>query len=191
LSTLTTRNIALGALFAALIAVGAFVTIPMFGSVPFTLQVLFVLLAGLVLGPRLGALSVIVYLLVGLVAPVYAGSTSGLGHLFGPSGGYLFGFVVAAAVAGLISRHARRGSVPGLVLAVLAVLAGLAGLVPMYAIGATWLAWQLHTTSYHIVIWGGILQFLPFDVIKAVAAGLAVSALASLPVGLPVLREPQ
>jgi biotin transport system substrate-specific component len=188
LSTLTTRNIALGALFAALIAVGAFVTIPMFGSVPFTLQVLFVLLAGLVLGPRLGALSVIVYLLVGLVAPVYAGSTSGLGHLFGPSGGYLFGFVIAAAVAGLIGRHARRGSVPGLVMA---VLAGLAALVPMYAIGATWLAWQLHTTSYHIVIWGGILQFLPFDVIKAVAAGLAVSALASLPVGLPVLREPQ
>jgi biotin transport system substrate-specific component len=188
LSALTTRTITLVAMFAALIAVGALVSVFAYGTVPFTLQALFVLLAGLVLGPRLGALSVVVYLLVGLVAPVYAGGTSGLGHLFGPSGGYLFGFVVAAAVAGLIGQHARRGSVPGLVLA---VLAGLAGLVPMYAIGATWLAWQLHTTSYHIVIWGGILQFLPFDVIKAVAAGLAVSALASLPVGLPVLREPQ
>jgi biotin transport system substrate-specific component len=185
LSALTTRTITLVAMFAALIAVGALVSVFAYGTVPFTLQALFVLLAGLVLGPRLGALSVVVYLLVGLVAPVYAGGTSGLGHLFGPSGGYLFGFVAAAALTGAIGQRLRKGNVVG------SVLAGLAGLIPIYAIGATWLAWQLHTTSYNVVIWGGILKFLPFDAIKAVVAGLAVSALASLPVGLPALREPQ
>jgi biotin transport system substrate-specific component len=185
LSALTTRTITLVAMFAALISVGALVTVFAYGTVPFTLQALFVLLAGLVLGPRFGALSVIVYLLVGLVAPVYAGGTSGLGHLFGPSGGYLFGFVAAAALTGVVGQRFRQGNVVG------SVLAGLAGLVPIYAIGATWLAWQLHTTSYNVVIWGGILKFLPFDAIKAIVAGLAVSALASLPVGLPAIHEPQ
>jgi len=67
-SSLSTRDLALAALFAALISVGALVSVPMFGPVPLTLQVLFVLLAGLVLGARLGALSVVAYLLVGLVA---------------------------------------------------------------------------------------------------------------------------
>lgn len=185
MSALTTRAIALVALFAALIAVGALITIPMFGPVPFTLQVLFVLLAGLILGPWTGALSVIVYLMLGLIAPVYAGGATGLGALFGPFGGYLVGFVLAAVVTGLIGRRTSRESVIQL------TLAGLAGLVPIYAIGAAWLAWQLHTASYHTVVWGGILQFVPLDTLKAVAAGFAVKALASLPVGLPALREPR
>jgi len=80
LSALTAREIAYAALFAALIAGGSFVAIPL-GPVPFTLQVMFVLLTGMVLGPRLGALSVIAYLVLGLVAPVYAGATSGAGVL--------------------------------------------------------------------------------------------------------------
>ena len=60
------------------------------GTVPFTLQVLFVLLASVLLGPRLAMLSVLAYLALGLVAPVYAGGTSGLGVLFGPTGGHLW-----------------------------------------------------------------------------------------------------
>ena len=80
MSRLTTRDIAYAALFAALIAAGAFIAIPL-GPVPLTLQVLFVLLAGLVLGPKVGALSVVTYLIAGLVAPVYAGATSGPGVL--------------------------------------------------------------------------------------------------------------
>ena len=64
-------------------SVSAFAAIPV-GSVPFTLQVYVVLLAGMVLGPRLAALGVAAYLLLGLLAPVYAGGGSGLGVLLGP-----------------------------------------------------------------------------------------------------------
>ena len=165
------------ALFTALIAAGAFVTIPL-GPVPFTLQTLFVLLAGLVLGPRLGALSVVAYVVLGLVAPVYAGGTSGLGVLFGPTGGYLLGFVLGALVAGAVGRSRDAGT-PRL------VVGGLAGLLPIYALGATWLAISLHATDLRLVLVGGVLQFLPFDIIKAVVAGVLAHALIKSPIGLP------
>ena len=153
---------------------------PMFGPVPLTLQVLFVLLAGFVLGARLGALSVVAYVAIGLVAPVYAQGASGPGALAGPAGGYLLGFVVAAFVVGALSeRWAPRTFWPLLAIAI-------AGLVPIYAIGASWLAWQLHTTALGPIVWGGILQFIPGDVAKAVLAALTARALVSLPLGLRV-----
>lgn len=177
----TTRDITYAALFAALIAVGALATIPL-GPVPFTLQVAFVLLAGLVLGPRLAGVSVAAYLALGLVAPVYAGGTSGVGVLFGPTGGYLWGFLLAAIVAGALSR---RGN-PSLARL---VAASLAGLLPIYLLGATWLAIHLRTSSFAVIIVGGVLQFLPLDVVKAVAAALAARSLVSLPLGLPALQR--
>ncbi len=176
-SRLTPRDLALAALFAALVSLGAFVSAPFFGPVPFTLQVAFVLLAGLVLGARLGVLSLTVYLLMGLVAPVYAQGASGPGALAGPAGGYLFGFVVAAGLVGWLSDRLK----PRTLRAALPV--ALAGLVPIYALGATWLALQLQTNSFHVVVWGGVLQFLPGDVAKAVAAAIVARALVSLPLG--------
>lgn len=176
MSRLTTRELATAALFAALMSVAAFVAIPV-GSVPFTLQVYVVLLAGLTLGPRLGALSVVAYLILGLVAPVYAGGASGVGALFGPTGGYLFGFLGAALVAGLIAEQGER-STPAL------LVAGLAGLAPIYLLGATWLAVQLHLTPGAAIL-TGIVPFVWLDVLKAVAAALTARALVSLPLGLP------
>ncbi len=177
MSRLSTREISYVALFTALIAVGAFVTIPL-GPVPFTLQPLFVLLAGLVLGARLGALSVVAYLILGLMAPVYAGGASGLGVLFGPTGGYLVGFVLAAYVAGAVSRTGDPSTSRY-------VVAGLAGLVPIYALGAPWLAISLGTTDLSVVLVGGVLQFLPLDIVKAVAAGVLAYSLVRSPLGLP------
>ncbi len=178
LSSLSTRDLAAGALFAALIATGAFVALPLFGPVPFTLQVLFVLLAGLMLGARLGALSVLAYVVAGLVAPVYAQGASGPGALFGPAGGYLMGFVVAAYLVGWLSERCRpRRFVPLLSIAV-------AGLAPIYAIGATWLALQLHSANLQTVVWGGVVQFLPADLVKAALAAFAARALLSLPLDL-------
>ena len=179
MSRLTTREIAYAALFAALVAAGAFVAVPL-GPVPFTLQVLFVLLAGLVLGPRIGALSVVSYLIVGLVAPVYAGGTSGAGVLFGPTGGYLWGFVAGAALAGAVAW--RRPSLARL------LLGGLAGLLPIYSIGVTWLALQLQLDPAAAVA-TGVAPFVVGDVLKAIAAALAARSLVSLPLGLPVLQR--
>jgi biotin transport system substrate-specific component len=176
LSGLTTRELAVAALFTALLSVSAYIAIPV-GSVPFTLQVYVVLLAGMVLGPRLGALSVVAYLLLGLVAPVYSGGTSGLGVLFGPTGGYLFGFIAAVVVTGLIAGRPDTG-LPRL------LTAGLVGLAPIYALGATWLALQLHLTPAAAVT-SGVGPFIGVDIVKAVAAAFTARALVSLPLGLP------
>ncbi len=174
---LSTREISYMAMFTALIAVGAFIAIPL-GPVPFTLQSMFVLLAGLVLGARLGALSVLAYLVLGLVAPVFSGGTSGLGVLFGPTGGYLVGFVLAALVTGAIA-HAGNPRV------IRYIGAALAGLAPIYIVGAAWLAISLHTTEVAVILIGGVLQFLPFDIIKAITAGLISLSLVRSPLGLP------
>ena len=172
----TTRELTYSALFTALIAAGAFVSIPV-GSVPFTLQVLFVLLAGMVLGPRLAALSVLAYLALGLVAPVYAGGTSGLGVLFGPTGGYLWGFVLAALITGAVSARGNASLARF-------VGAGLLGIVPIYVLGAAWLAAQLHL-GFGAAFVAGVAPFVWLDALKAVAAGLAARSLVSLPLGLP------
>jgi biotin transport system substrate-specific component len=93
-------------LFAALTAAGAAITVPLFFSpVPVTLQTLAVVLAGAVLGPVWGPLSQVLYIGAGLSGlPVFAGGMAGPGVLAGPTGGYLVGFVVAAWVAGLLTR---------------------------------------------------------------------------------------
>jgi len=176
LSRLTTRDLAVAALFTALLSASAFIAIP-FGSVPFTLQVYTVLLAGLVLGPRLAALSVVAYLLLGLAAPVYSGGASGLGVLLGPTGGYLIGFVAAVVLTGLIAGGPESG-VPRL------AIAGLAGLAPIYGIGATWLALQLDLTPAGALA-SGVAPFVWVDVVKVVAAALTARALVSLPLVLP------
>jgi biotin transport system substrate-specific component len=184
LSLRSTPEIARVALFAALIGLGALVTIPFVGPVPFTLQPLVVLLAGMVLGPRLAPVSVLVYLLLGLVAPVYAGGQAGIGVLIGPTGGYLLGFVLAAWVTGVV---AHRGA-PTLARF---TIAGLAGLIPVYVLGATWLALHLEITGVVSVLAVGVLPFVPLDILKVLlAAGLA-GALVSSPLGLPALRRDQ
>src|SRR5512133_2023281 len=115
--------------FALLTAMGAAIQIPI-GPVPITLQVLFVLLSGLVLGSRMGALSQMEYLAIGFAgAPVFAGGKAGIVALLGPTGGYLVGFVVAAYLAGLIAERAGRAS------RVRFVAAGLIGTAAIYSAG--------------------------------------------------------
>ena len=99
---ITTRDLTLVALFIALIALGAFIRIPV-PVVPFTLQFLFTMLAGLLLGGRLGAISVGAYILLGLAGlPIFA-QGGGPGYIFNPSFGYILGFCVAAYVTGKIA----------------------------------------------------------------------------------------
>lgn len=179
----TTRDLALAGLFAALTAVSAYVSFPLLGPVPFSLQTLVVVLAGIVLGPGLGALGMIVYVLLGLVAPVYAGGAMGAGVLMGPHGGYLVGFVVGAAVAGFAVRAWRPSTFWG--------FAGAAalGLVPIYGLGAMWLAVSLGTVEPAVVLWGGVVQFLPGELIKVAAAALIARSLVAAPIDLPALAR--
>lgn len=170
--------------FALLTALGAMVQIPI-GPVPITLQVLFVLLSGLVLGSRLGALSQMEYLAIGFAgAPVFAQGKSGLIALLGPTGGYLIGFVLGAYLAGLLAESVAR---PGRVRFFLAGLLGTAGI---YMTGALWLAtwFALANGTNWMAEMGSAWQFgvLPFILVDGgkalVASGVALSgrALAAL-----------
>ena len=102
-----TRNMILVAMFAALTAIGAFIKVPI-PYVPFTIQYLFCALAGLILGSRLGALSQIVYVAIGLAGvPVFT-EGGGIGYIFKPTFGYLIGFIVAAYVIGKIRENVKE-----------------------------------------------------------------------------------
>jgi len=99
----------LTALFAALIAAGAFIAIPI-GPVPIVLQNLFAVLSGIILGPLMGGAAVGLYLLAGLLGfPVFAGGSGGIARFAGPTGGYLAGYLLAAVVSGLIAGEPASG----------------------------------------------------------------------------------
>ena len=162
------------ALMAAVTAVAAQIAIPL-QPVPFTLQVLAVILSGLLLGVRVGALAQAIYVLVGAIGvPVFSNFSGGLGDVLGPTGGYLISYPIAAAVAGLAANTitaAPRGRA-----LLIGFLSGCAGLAVIYAFGATWLA-VVSGFSPAQAIAAGILPFVGFDLIKvALATIVAVAA---------------
>ena len=104
-------GLVLTALFAALISAGAFITVPI-GPVPFVLQNFFTLLSGLVVGPFLGAASVALFIIAGVIGmPVFSnnGSPMGIARLMGPTGGFYLGYLLSALVAGLVLGVPRQG----------------------------------------------------------------------------------
>ena len=129
-----TTSLLLCALFTALVAVGAFIRIPV-PLVPFSLQFWFTTMAGLLLGPRLGALSVLVYVLLGLVGvPVFT-QGGGPGYIFQPTFGYLLGFIVGTWLTGKIAWAKREPDLKWL------LLAALAGLLVVYTCGTVYCYW--------------------------------------------------
>lgn len=164
------RMTAYSSLFAASIAVGAFIAIPV-GPVPIVLQNMFVLLAGLLLGPKWGLASVAVYLLAGAVGlPVFAGGTGGLGRILGPTGGYLISYLPAVLVVGLISgKPGLKSSNLSKKRMIFDLTAMVCGSVIIYAGGVPWLKFVTAMT------WGkalslGMLPFLIGDALKILAA---------------------
>lgn len=125
-----TRDMALIAAFAAVITVCAWISVP--AAVPFTLQTFAVFLAVGLLGGKRGTIAVAVYILLGAVGvPVFSGFNGGLGALLGITGGYILGFLAAAAVMwGLTS--VLGGSVPALAFSMAA------GMLTCYALGTAW-----------------------------------------------------
>ena len=119
------------ALFVALVAAGAFIRIPV-GSDVFTLQFMFTLLAGLLLGRRLGATAVFVYVLLGLIGvPVFA-SGGGPGYVLQPTFGYLLGFIVQAWFCGWYSRRLKDISMKSL------LLVNVGRMAIVYLFGLSW-----------------------------------------------------
>lgn len=166
-----TKHMVLAALFAALSAVGAFIRIPL-GFTDITLQVLFTCLAGLLLGPKWGAVSQAAYVALGLLGlPVFT-QGGGPGYLLQPTMGFLLGLILMAWVVGMLTR--------GECSPLRAALACIAGDLAMYAVALPYMylvfnAYMgLGRTAWDVV-WGGMLLFLPGDAVK-IAIVAAVSA---------------
>lgn len=136
--------------------------------VPFTFQTLSVLLVGSVLGTMRGGLSLALYAALGTFLPIYSNHTSGVDHLFGATGGYIVGFVVASAIVGFMAEKGLSKNVLGM------VLTYVVGSAIIYAIGASWLTYQVLGGDWAKGLALGITPFLIWDAVKAVIAGALV-----------------
>lgn len=163
-----TRPLILSALLAALTAVGAFLRIPLPPSAV-TLQFFFTAMAGLLLGPKYGALSQLIYVALGLIGlPVFT-MGGGLGCVLQPTFGFLLGLAPAAWLIGLLTRNdasAHR-----------VVLACIAGLALLYAVGLPYMGLLLNAYlgqkwTLGQVIARGMLLFLPGDSLKIIVCAL-------------------
>jgi len=158
------------AVFAALIIVLGTVVVPLPGGVPITAQTLGVMLAGLVLGPRVAPLSILVVLaLAALGLPVLAGGRGGIGVFVGPTAGYMLGWIAGVVVIGLLLRTGR----PTWWRVALSALVG--GVLVVYAFGIPVQAVVTGVPLDLTVL--SALAFLPGDLIKVAAATLIVVAL--------------
>ncbi|WP_136033300.1 biotin transporter BioY [Microbacterium sp. PF5] len=158
------------AVFAALIIVLGTVVVPLPGGVPITAQTLGVMLAGLVLGPRVAPLSILVVLALAAIGlPVLAGGRGGVGVFVGPTAGYMLGWIAGVVVIGLLLRTGR----PAWWRVALSALVG--GVLVVYAFG---IPVQALVTGVPLDLTAlSALAFLPGDLIKVAAATLIVVAL--------------
>ncbi len=186
----TGADLALIAVFAALIAVFSLTPIPAgVIGVPITLQTLAVAVAGLVLGAWRGFLATLLYVVVGLAGlPVFAGGSAGVGVLAGPTAGYLLSFPLAAAATGAIAAYGlkRTSRFRYLWLAVAAVAGAVLVTAPLGVVGMmanAGLTLPVATVT--------ALGFLPLDLVKMLAAaGIALAVHKAFPAILATRAVP-
>ena len=173
LKTNELTNAVLACLFAALISIGAFIALPVPGSpVPIVLQNMFIMLAAILLGPWWGLLATMIYMLFGILGmPVFSGGAGGIAKLLGPTGGYLFGYIPATIVMGMISRIGKKKILPNIVACV-------AGMVIVYMFGIARLK-TLLDADWGRALAAGLYPFILGDLIKIVLASLLAPRLAA------------
>jgi biotin transport system substrate-specific component len=172
-------EITVGALFVCLMAIGAniavwfpFLAVPIGGTtVPLSLQTFFSILAGLMLGKRLGSLAMITYVLIGVVGvPVFAGMEAGPVQLITPTGGFILSFILVAFITGWIAEQKATASLQRF------VIASLAGLTINYLIGVTFMYlsmnFYMNLEINYGVAWLSMIPFLIKDVAMACLAAV-------------------
>lgn len=154
------------AIFAAILCILSPISVPI-GPIPISLGAFAVMLTGIVLGWKKGAVSVLVYLLLGLCGlPVFAGWVSGMTALPGPTGGYLWSFLPMAAIIGCLSARPARNQLLAVLFSILACIPGIA---VCYFLGT--LQYVLLTgSSWQAALPVCVVPFIPFDCLKAVCA---------------------
>jgi biotin transport system substrate-specific component len=152
--------------FVILTGLGAFVRIPLpFTPVPITLQTFFVLLSAAFLGSNLGAMSQLSYVFLGIAGlPIFTGAGSGLLYLLGPTGGYLFGFILSAFFIGRFIKYSRDNLF--LAFGILCL-----GDLILLASGVIWLKILLGYSLTRL-LFIGLIPFIPGDLFKALVASI-------------------
>ena len=164
------KGLVYAALCGALTAAGAFMVIPL-PPVPVTAQTFFLNVTAVLLGGPLGAASQGIYVMLGVVGiPVFAGGKAGLGVLFGPTGGYLLGFIIGAFVMGTVSKMRKNAGF------FWNIFSMLLGMVIIYSLGSIQLA-VVAKLSFNKALAAGVLPFLPGDVIKILLAAVVCEQL--------------
>ena len=160
------RNITMMAIFPALMAATAGVIIPLFNLPPITLQTFFVYLAGLILGPKKAAISMSVYVLLGVIGlPIFSGYRGGFEVIAGFSGGFLIGFIVSAFIIGTMKNIIfLNKNIVGISLILLV------GTAIVYMFGASYIAFLTEGSIWLILV--GFVPYLAGDFIKIVVAGV-------------------
>lgn len=160
---LKTKEMTTAAIFTALTAISAQISIPLpFSPVPITFQILAVYIAAVILGGKLGALSQIIYVLLGAVGvPVFENFHGGLSILAGPTGGYILTYPIIAYIIGKISE--KKSSF------IKSVIGLIASLLLCYAIGVLQLSF-ITKISIEKAIIVGALPFIPLDTVKIIIA---------------------
>jgi biotin transport system substrate-specific component len=163
-------DIALVGVGAAFTAVMAQIAVPLY-PVPITGQTLAVLLVGATLGATRGALTMVVYALLGVVGlPVFSAASSGFGVLSGTTGGYIVGFIFAAGFTGWLAQRDWDKKYLG------AALSFLGGTVVTFVFGLTWLALVTGGTLEQVLAWG----LFPFIIGGLIKAGIAAAIIPSI-----------
>ncbi|WP_273130412.1 biotin transporter BioY [Metabacillus sp. HB246100] len=165
---LSTYDIALVGMFAALMAIGANITswAPFLeiAGVPLSMQPFFCILAGLLLGSRLGALSMVVYALVGIAgAPVFAQFSGGIGVIFGSTGGFILSYIVAAYVVGKIMEANKEKAYSTF------YIASFAGITTIYLVGTTYMWLALNVWINAPMSYGAAWVVMAWFIVKDVA----------------------
>ena len=168
---LSTRDLVLCAFCAAVTCILAPISVPLAGEVPISLATFAVLLSGILLGGRLGALSQLIYVLLGSVGvPVFAGWTGGIGITLGITGGYIIGYIPMAFVAGLLYYRFGRNS-SGVRKYITMFVSMFLATAVLYLIGTAWFIAQTKMTLAASMA-ACVIPFLPGDLIKIVAVML-------------------
>ncbi len=171
------------ALFTALIAILAQISIPLPGGVPLTLQTFAVPLAGLILGPKRGTISAVLYVLLGAVGvPVFAGFTGGLSIVLGLTGGFIISFPLMALLAGFAVNKSVKSPLLWLWL--------LLGAVVNYAVGTIWFMLVSKTGLMEALV-ACVLPFIVTSIIKILLTGFLGTMLRGVLLKARLLRTSQ
>lgn len=172
---LSAFELTIAGMFVAMMCIGANITsiVPFMvvGGVPITLQTFFAILAGAILGSRLGAISMLVYSFIGLAgAPVFAKFGGGIGHILSPTFGFIVSFIFTAYITGKIIERNKSVSIY--------LTAALVGMIVNYLFGTNWMyfAYKLWAAApdgfTYQMAWLWMIPPLPKDIVLAICAGL-------------------